>query len=183
VPDSSPSPASTAPAMAGGLRARIVPFMKFGIVGTMGLMWDTLTVYGFRALLGLSGATVLAYFVAASMNWLVNRHWTFRHVVHADRPLTQWARFMMANSLGFVMNRGMVFALFLLVPLCRAIPFLALAAGSLAGLSANFTLSRRVVFRHRQAAPDEGQSIPDRPAYQNAASSFTAVRNSDSSAG
>nr|WP_246375544.1 GtrA family protein [Gluconacetobacter takamatsuzukensis] len=116
-------------------------------------MWDTLAVYGLRPLLGLTGATVLAYFIAASMNWLANRLWTFRHIVHADRPLVQWARFLAACSLGFVMNRGMVFTLFLLVPLCRTMPFLALAAGALAGLAANFTLSHRMVFRHRKPGP------------------------------
>nr|WP_246387205.1 GtrA family protein [Gluconacetobacter sacchari] len=132
------------------MRARIVPFVKFGIVGGMGLMWDTLAVYGLRPLLGLSAAAVLAYFIAATMNWLANRLWTFRHVVHADRPLVQWARYLMANALGFVLNRGMVFTLFLLVPPCRTFPVLALAAGALAGLAANFTLSHRVVFRHRR---------------------------------
>ncbi|ACI50201.1 GtrA family protein [Gluconacetobacter diazotrophicus PA1 5] len=185
---SSPSPRQASSRWLADLRARLMPFVKFGVVGTFGLMWDTATVYGFRALLGLTGATILAYFVAATMNWLLNRHWTFRHVVHADHPLVQWARFLMANSLGFVLNRGMVFTLFLTVPLCRTIPFLALAAGSLTGLFANFTLSHRVVFRHRQAtAPTpsdpEFQSAPERPACQNAASSFTAVRNSDSSIG
>ncbi|MFW7266959.1 GtrA family protein [Gluconacetobacter sp. Hr-1-5] len=151
MPDSRPSPADVpSPGVRGDLRARIGPFLKFGIVGTTGLIWDTLAVYGFRPVLGLTGATVLAYFIAASMNWLVNRLWTFRHVVHADRPLVQWVRFLLASSLGFVMNRGMVFALFLLFPLCRAVPVLALAAGALAGLAANFTLSHRLVFRHRQ---------------------------------
>lgn len=154
MPDSCPSPANTtSPGGTGGPRVRIVPFLKFGMVGVTGLMWDTLAVYGFRPLLGLTGATLLAYFIAASMNWLANRLWTFRHVVHADRPLVQWARFLMANSLGFVMNRGMVFTLFLVAPLCRTIPVLALAAGSLTGLVANFTLSHRMVFRHRQPPP------------------------------
>ncbi len=151
MPDSRPSPADAPrPGAKGDLRARIWPFLKFGIVGTTGLVWDTLAVYGFRPLLGLAGATVLAYFIAASMNWLMNRLWTFRHVVHADRPLVQWARFLLASSVGFIMNRGVVFTLFLLFPLCRAFPVLALAAGALAGLAANFTLSHRMVFRHRQ---------------------------------
>lgn len=151
MPGSLPPPVDLRPSdVRTGLRAQIVPLLKFGIVGGTGLIWDTLAVYGFRPLLGLTGATVLAYFIAASLNWLVNRLWTFRHVVHSDRKLVQWARFLMANSLGFIMNRGMVFALFMLFPLCRAVPVLALVAGAFAGLAANFTLSRRMVFRHRQ---------------------------------
>jgi putative flippase GtrA len=155
-----PAPHQPPPRTVARLHARLMPLVKFGVVGVFGLMWDTATVYGFRGLAGLPAATVLAYFVAATMNWLLNRHWTFRHIAHADSRLVQWARFLMANSLGFVLNRGMVFTLFLTVPLCRSIPFLALAAGSLAGLLANFNLSRRMVFRHRHA-PAPVESIPD----------------------
>ncbi|MBB2201255.1 GtrA family protein [Gluconacetobacter tumulisoli] len=164
-------------------RTRIAQFLKFGIVGGFGLMWDTLTLYASRPILGLAGATLVAYFVAATMNWLMNRHWTFRHVRHADGTLVQWFRFLMANSCGFALNRGTVFTLFVTVPLCRAIPFLALAAGSLAGMFANFNLSRRLVFRHQATDLAPYHSGPDCPASQNAASSLTDVRNSDSSIG
>lgn len=151
-----PGPTGTA-----AWRARLVPFVKFGMVGTLGLGWDTASVYGLRPLIGLTGATIAAYFIAATLNWLLNRHWTFRHVAHADPVLVQWARFLLANALGFVLNRGMVFTLFMTVPICRTIPALALAAGSLAGLFANFNLSRRVVFRHRPDAPAPDALVPE----------------------
>ncbi|MBB2189666.1 GtrA family protein [Gluconacetobacter azotocaptans] len=164
-------------------RARVGQFLKFGSVGGLGLVWDTVTLYATRPILGLAGATMAAYFVAATMNWLMHRHWTFRHVRHADGALTQWMRFLMANSCGFALNRGTVFTLFLTMPLCRAIPALALAAGLLAGMLANFNLSRRLVFRHHDAGAVPRHSGPDCPASQNAASSLTDVRNSDSSIG
>ena len=66
----------------------------------------------------------------------------------ASVPLVrQWLSFLGANGLGFTLNRSTVFALIWLVPFCRAHLVVALAAGSLSGMSANFTLSRRVVFR------------------------------------
>ncbi|GBQ84868.1 hypothetical protein AA13595_1521 [Gluconacetobacter johannae DSM 13595] len=170
-------------AVAPDVQARVAQFLKFGIVGGFGLMWDTITLYATRPIVGLAAATMVAYFVAATMNWLMNRHWTFRHLRHADRALVQWIRFLMANSCGFALNRGTVFTLFLTVPLCRAIPALALAAGSLAGMFSNFNLSRRLVFRHHDAAAAPHHSGPDCPANQNAASSLTDVRNSDSSIG
>ena len=54
---------------------------------------------------------------------------------------------MGANLLGLVLNRGTYAALVATVPLCAAQPVFAVAAGSLAGMMVNFTLSRQVVFR------------------------------------
>src|SRR5580692_3145965 len=58
--------------------ATLVQFMKFGVVGVIGFLTDTAVVYGLRASLGLYGAGAVAYIVAASGNWLLNRIWTFR---------------------------------------------------------------------------------------------------------
>jgi putative flippase GtrA len=56
-------------------------------------------------------------------------------------------RFLVANSLGLVLNRGTYAALIATVPLCVEAPVLAVAAGSVAGMIVNFTLSRQMVFR------------------------------------
>lgn len=123
--------------------------LKFGIVGSAGYIWDTSTVYALRPLIGLSLATLAAYFVAATLNWIANRFWTFGDAGRYEHPVLQWLRFLTANSLGFFLNRGTVYTLFYLEPFCRTYPFLALAAGSFAGLFANFALSKRLVFRER----------------------------------
>lgn len=122
-------------------------FLRFGIVGALGFMWDTATVYSMRHVIGLTGAAILAYFVAASMNWLMNRLWTFRGTGSPGSMLRQWGTFLVANSLGFLLNRGTVLVLIQIVPLCEAHPVLALMAGTLAGMFSNFTMSRRLVFR------------------------------------
>jgi putative flippase GtrA len=49
--------------------------------------------------------------------------------------------------LGLVLNRGTYAGLIATVPLCVAAPVLAVAAGSVAGMLVNFTLSRQMVFR------------------------------------
>ena len=99
---------------------------------------------------GLSGAgegLKSAFFVAATMNWMLNRLWTFRGRGSDASLVRQWLSFLGANGLGFVLNRSTFFALSWLLPFCRAHLVTALAAGSLAGMCANFTLSRRLVFR------------------------------------
>ncbi len=129
-------------------------FLRFGTVGAFGFLIDTATVYGLRGVLGLYGAGLAAYVVAASANWALNRSWTFRG--RGTGPAhRQWAGFLLANLAGFVLNRGAYAALVTVVPLCAAQPVLAVAAGALAGMGVNFSLSRCVVFTDRTWRPRE----------------------------
>lgn len=121
-------------------------FLRFGVVGVIGFLFDTATVYALRAPLGLYGAGIAAYLVAASINWVLNRTWTFRGQ-GAGPAHHQWARYMLTNVAGFVLNRGTYAALVTLFVVCAAQPVLAVAAGAVAGMGVNFALSRRVVFR------------------------------------
>ncbi|MBO0710349.1 MAG: GtrA family protein [Acetobacteraceae bacterium] len=120
-------------------------FLKFGTVGTVGFLIDTATVYALRHSTGLYAAGILAYLLAASANWALNRAWTFRGRGHAA-AYRQWLRFVAVNTIGFVANRGTFVALITLVPLCATVPVLAVAAGAIAGMLLNFALSRALVF-------------------------------------
>lgn len=131
----------------GGLLPLALQFLKFGTVGTFGFLWDASTVYALRPFIGFVAATFAAYFVAATMNWILNRLWTFRGRGSQDSLFKQWLNFLGANGLGFMLNRSTVFALAWSIPFCLAYPVVALAAGSVAGMCANFTLSRRLVYR------------------------------------
>ena len=102
-----------------------------------------------RSSVGIYAAGLLAYVVAATVNWGLNRAWTFRGR-GAGPAHRQWATFLAANLLGFVLNRGTFVALVALVPLCAAQPVLAVAAGAGAGMFLNFALSRNYVFRAAQ---------------------------------
>ncbi|HET6607969.1 MAG TPA: GtrA family protein [Rhodopila sp.] len=126
--------------------AMAMEFFRFGLVGLVGLVIDTATVYGTRHSLGLYGAGVLAYFVAATVNWALNRIFTFRDRARSAMH-RQWAMFLLANLAGFVLNRGTYALLVAFVPLAAAQPVIATSAGSIAGMFVNFSLSRRLVFR------------------------------------
>jgi putative flippase GtrA len=127
-------------------QALLTQFLRFGVVGTLGFGVDTATVYATKAWLGLYGAGIAAYLVAASFNWILNRVWTFRGQ-SSGRMHRQWLAFLGANLIGFVVNRGLYSLLVTVSALCAAYPVLAVACGSVAGLFFNFTLSRRMVFR------------------------------------
>jgi putative flippase GtrA len=124
----------------------LVQFLMFGAVGAIGFVADTATVYALRYSLGLYGAGAVAYVVAASVTWLFNRIWTFRGQ-GSGRAHEQWARFLMVNAAGFVLNRGAYAALVTFVPLCAEQPVYAVGAGAIVGMFLNFSLSRTMVFR------------------------------------
>jgi putative flippase GtrA len=123
-----------------------VQFLRFGAVGLLGFVVDTATVYGTRTALGLYGAGLAGYVTAATSNWMLNRIWTFRGR-GSGSARRQWALFMIVNLVGFVLNRGTYALLVTFLPMAAEQPVIAVAAGAIAGLFTNFSLSRRVVFR------------------------------------
>ena len=124
----------------------LVQFIMFGTVGLVGLVLDTATVYALRHQLGLYGAGLVSYVIAATGTWVLNRAWTFRGAGSGPAH-RQWARFLAANAVGFVLNRGTYALLVTFVPLCAAQPVFATSAGAVAGMFVNFNLSRTMVFR------------------------------------
>jgi putative flippase GtrA len=95
---------------------------------------------------GPYAAGVISFFVVGSINWVANRYWTYRHLNHAAMH-RQLVMFLVANAVGFVLNRGTYIALVATQPLFHAHLVLAIGAGAGAGMFANFFLSRRLVFR------------------------------------
>ncbi|EHM02360.1 GtrA-like protein [Acetobacteraceae bacterium AT-5844] len=127
--------------------ALIGEMLRFGVVGTLGFVVDTATLYAAMAAgAGLYLGRVLSYVTAASANWALNRAWTFRQAERSSRR-KQWAMFLLVNLVGFATNYGTYTALVSSWPLAAAHPVIGVAAGSLAGMAGNFLLSRRFVFR------------------------------------
>ncbi|WP_291297962.1 GtrA family protein [Elioraea sp.] len=137
-----------APPRAEALKALIGQIMRFGVVGVIGFVVDTATVYGlhFSAGADLYTAGALAYVVAATTTWALNRAWTFR-TASRERPARQWALFLAVQLIGFALNRGTYAALVTFLPLAAAHPVIAVAAGSIAGMGVNFITARAIVFR------------------------------------
>ena len=124
----------------------LAQFTRFAIVGFSGFAVDTACVYALRAELGLYGAGMVAWLVAVSGNWLVNRLWTFRG--QGSGPAHhQFLRYALVNAVGFVLNRGAYVLMVTYVAAAAAEPILATFTGAVAGMFANFFLSRAVVFR------------------------------------
>ena len=125
----------------------LAQFLQFGVAGVAGFLVDTAVVYALRAQAGLYVAGAAAYVAAVTATWWINRIWTFQDVVSSHRMHHQWARYAVANIPGLILNLGTYFLLVAASPVCAAYPVLAVAAGAIAGMFANFTLSRALVFR------------------------------------
>jgi putative flippase GtrA len=125
----------------------LVQFVMFAAVGLIGFVIDTATVYALRHATGLYVAGLAAYFTAATGTWLCNRAWTFRHAARSDLWHVQWRRFLAANFSGFIINRGVYALLVTFVAAAAREPVIAVFAGALAGMTLNFNLSRKLVFR------------------------------------
>jgi putative flippase GtrA len=121
-------------------------FIQFGLIGVAGFVWDTCIVYATAPLLGPYAAGVVSFFIVGSINWVANRYWTYRQLNHAAMH-RQLVMYLIANAVGFVLNRGTYIALVATQPLFRHHLVLAIAAGAVAGMFVNFFLSRRLVFR------------------------------------
>ncbi|WP_448204473.1 GtrA family protein [Azospirillum sp. sgz302134] len=125
-----------------------VQFGKFGAVGVIGLAVDTAVVYALLYGAGLEffAARIPAFLAAATTTFALNRAFTFRGA--AEEPLhRQWAKFIAANAFGGVVNYGVSVGLESSVAVVAAHPFLAVAAGSIAGMFLNFAASKHLVFK------------------------------------
>lgn len=120
--------------------------LRFGLVGAAGFLVDAgllqaMVQWGsinpFLARLG-------SFIAAATATWWLNRWFTFaaRHQASGR----EWMRYMMAMTLGGLVNYGAFAAVLLWLPLALRQPWLAVACGSLAGMAVNYYTSRRFVF-------------------------------------
>ena len=121
-------------------------FLSFATAGTIGFFVNVATVYSLRAEVGLYTAGAAGFLSAASVTWALNRYFTFRHRPHVAAR-RQWPLYIGVSLLGLALYYATYAGLVSMVPLCRRFPVLPVAAGSIAGLFANFALSHRIVFR------------------------------------
>ncbi len=117
-------------------------------MGVVGLFVDMAALtLGLKGLhLGLYSGRVFSYFIAATTTWALNRRFTFSRADQAP-ALLQWAKFLGANAFGGVVNYGVYAAIVTYTALGAAWPVLGVAAGSVAGLALNFTVSKFWVFK------------------------------------
>jgi putative flippase GtrA len=124
--------------------------VRFGAIGTAAFFVDTATLYAMLAMgFGFYAGRAVSYLVAVTFTWYGNRRITFSasRAQGAAATAREWLTFVLANSIGGVVNYATYAALVANVGLVRGYPVLGVAAGSLAGMTVNYALSKFVVFR------------------------------------
>jgi len=118
--------------------------LRFCLVGTVGFVVDSGLTMMFTQFFGVIPVTarIIAFIVAASVTFLLNRQFTFRSTVGA----IAWLRYLVLTALGALINVG-VYLLWLWHAGHAPIHiFLGVAIGSICALAFNFIFSRRFVF-------------------------------------
>ncbi len=131
--------------------------IKFGIVGTIGFLVDLSLLYVLLYLLGTGPYLGRAgsFLGAATVTWFLNRSFTFRDAA-PEAHGRQWLRFVAVNAVGAAVNYGTYVLVLAIGTASVALPGIGVAAGSLAGLVFNYSLSRRFVFTAKQAPRESG---------------------------
>jgi len=124
-----------------------IQFFKFGIVGFVGFLVDTVMLYvGIGALgLGRIAAGLFSFPFAVTSTWIGNRLFTFPEA--APMPAAkQLAKFAFVCAIGLVFNRGTYSLMVSTIPFVYEYPVLGLIGGTAAGMFFNFYASRKHVF-------------------------------------
>jgi putative flippase GtrA len=118
------------------------------MVGVVGYGVDTAALYAALHYLYLDpySGRILSYLVAATATWFLNRNLTFRGKSEGS-ILQQWLHFLVLNLGGFILNYLTYSTLVTFSSLFARELWLAVAAGSLAGMIANYWVAKRMIFR------------------------------------
>jgi len=125
------------------------PALRFALVGASGFIVDTtvLILLFEVAAVELLLARSLAFVVAASSNWLLNRHYTFADACRAGRKSTQWLRFLGSAILSAIPNLGIFYLLMRILPEELPAIIFAMCCGILVGYACNYQLAKLWVFK------------------------------------
>lgn len=130
----------------------IPQLMRFGLVGLLGSAVNLAVFYLASAFLQLAPnlAATLAFLVAVSHNYTLNRAWTF-HLLGQQRVayVSGWTKYVLINLVGFGINLVVLNAAIFLKGADYSLPGQAL--GILSGMVFNFALSKLLVFKHAVA--------------------------------
>ena len=123
----------------------IQQFLRFAVVGSVGFAVDAGIVEALKTSVDPLTAQLLAFPVAASVTWWLNRRYTFKASGYSLGH--EWLRYILANLLGWSANNSVYALTIYQSALAYHYPVLGVAAGSVAGMLLNFSMSRFVVFK------------------------------------
>ena len=122
-------------------------FIRFLVAGAIGFLVDTGILYIALELgSGYFFGRALSFLAAVWMTWQINRRFTFptgrqRSTWH------EWWQYLLAMSVGGAVNYAAYGTCIVSLPQSAALPVIAVAAGSIAGMAINFLSAKLWVFK------------------------------------
>ena len=124
----------------------LAQFFKFGLIGLSGMVIGLAILNLFMfSMHNFPLANIIAFIVAASWNFLLNRQFTFEKIKKTF--FRQWLEFVIACLGGAVANWTVSMGLYFTWPFFFQHYNFAAIAGIIVGFSFNFLVSRFYVFR------------------------------------
>lgn len=121
------------------------PIIRFLTIGVIGLLTDIVVLYLLRNLLDLITAQAIAYVVAVTVSWLLNRVFTFQ----SEDPnlFKEWFRYSMVYFISGIPNLGLFSALVFTIPYFHAHPIWPVLITAVVIAFLNYYCSKRFAFR------------------------------------
>ena len=101
-------------------------------------------------MLGPYWGRALSFSAAVLVTWLINRRYAFSDRASGQSLSGEFASYLSAMLVGGAVNYAVYAAGIGMFGSGGAIPYLAVAAGSLAGMAVNLALARLFIFRHER---------------------------------
>jgi len=123
--------------------------LRFAIAGAIGFLVDASVLYGMLALgAGYFAGRAVSFLAAVWSTWQFNRRFTF--VSSSDKSIwAEWWQYLFAMLGGGVVNYAAYSAAIVTLPKNALLPLIAVATGSLAGMTVNFVSAKLWVFKAR----------------------------------
>lgn len=122
--------------------------MRFVAAGILGLIVDVAVLYGAMTLgMGWFSGRAVSFLAAVWCTWQFNRRFTFAPNERLS-VWEEWWRYLSAMLVGGVVNYAAYSAVVIALPGLPFLPMVAVAAGSLAGMTVNFVSAKWFVFRN-----------------------------------
>ncbi|MFZ4288307.1 GtrA family protein [Variovorax sp. HJSM1_2] len=126
-------------------------FGLFCIAGGLAFLVDAGVLYALITWMGTGPyvARLVSFLCAVSTTWVFNRAITFADTRGSSSLWQEWVRYIISQLGGLSVNYLVYAALVWRVEMVRSYPVIGVAAGSIAGLTLNYTLAQWYVFKRK----------------------------------
>lgn len=125
-------------------------FLRFGLAGVIGLAVDTGVLYAWLwAFDEYAIGRLVSFLCAVWTTWRINRRYTFQPRAE-ESLLREWFKYLTAMSGGGLINLAAYSLTMSAAQYNMALPAIAVAIGSMAGMLFNFSAAHFWVYRRRR---------------------------------